>query len=225
MSIAAVARRGNFSLGSRVVCAGGGARERRGRSGYCGSGSPSALYRAETCGQDARAPRPRLRRGWGVASLRGRPCGVSVCGRGRPRSQAVVGVSPVCGPAFGRVGGLGVLDGSITVRRTRFYAAIAACANVRAGTPAQPGSSRLPCRRRAFGKRAGRMPAVPGPAFGGVGGGGRGYSAVSMTAMARSSISRRIWVSSARSSSRISRGSRCSVFVRVAGRWRGALRL
>ncbi len=46
--------------------------------------------------------------------------------------------------------------------RSRFPAGAAPAANVRA-------AGALPRRRRACRKRAGRMPAVPGPAFGGVG--------------------------------------------------------
>ncbi len=83
----------------------------------------SALRCAETCGQDARGPGPRLRRGWGL----------------------------------------------------RFRVGAALCGNVRAGCPrsrAPPSAGlgfALFCRRCVVRRRAGRMPAVPGPAFGGVG--------------------------------------------------------
>ncbi len=114
--------------------------------------------RSQRAGRDARGPGPRLRRGFPrrAAHSPGRPR-VSPARRRKPRRCR--GRRGLHAPPADIRGG-----GNVRARR-------AGAQEVRAFGAALPGKARSsrPARRRSrLSRRAGRMPAVPGPAFGGV---------------------------------------------------------
>ena len=84
-------------LGPRASCPHVCVRPRRVWGGYGVCAFPAAPCRSGTCGQDARAPRPRLRRGCGAPAVRG-----SIGGRVRYSVAALFGGAGATSEGIGR---------------------------------------------------------------------------------------------------------------------------